>query len=136
MFTLRHIARTSVVGLALSAGVGGCMHERHPNIPASAMMVSSGNEVAFTAPQDGMVYVHDTTDNRLLYAGSVKSGQMLTVDEKMNRLTLDGKTVQDETLRTGHTRKIYFEATGRKEESMTETRIESRTRTERMDSDR
>jgi hypothetical protein len=109
MFALRHFV-TPMAGLALAIGVAGCA-ATNENVPASAQMVSSGNEtVAFTAPRHGMVYVVDKNTNKLLYSGNIDKGQSVTVDPTKHdhNIMLDNNTVTQESLNVGHTYQIYF----------------------------
>jgi len=109
MSALRHFV-TPVAGFALAVGLAGCA-SNNPNVPPNAQMVSSGDEqVAFTAPHHGMVYVVDKNTNKLLYSGNIDKGQSLTVDPSRHdhNIVLDNNTVTQESLNVGHTYQIYF----------------------------
>lgn len=88
----------------------GCAHERHDEIPPSAVMVAEGDKtLSYTAPSSGRVYVFDTVDNRMVYAGDVVRGQAVSLDLETNKLTIDGRTVSEKSLQNGHRHRIFFD---------------------------
>ena len=94
-----------LVGYAL-----GCAQERHEVIPASAILGSEGEKrLTFTTNGPGMIYVHDQTDNSLVYSGEVDGERQIMVDPERNEITVDGRLVQEKQLDRGHTHRIYFQ---------------------------
>jgi len=108
--------RVGLISGALNVGaisLIGCAPERHEAIPASANQVAEGgHQLSYTAPHDGMVYLYDHNDGKLLYSGIMKKGQKFEIDAGMpNRVTLDGKVLQDKTLTGGHDYRLFFDDT-------------------------
>ena len=100
---------TTVAALAIAmCGPIGCSKERHRYIPPTANQMSMGPEINFTAPEDGMVYIHDISDASVIYGGFMKKGQTLKLHQDTNRLLIDGKTARDKVM-VSNTRAIYFE---------------------------
>ena len=88
----------------------GCAQERHEVIPASALLGSEGEKrLTYTTNGPGMVYVHDHSDNSLVYSGEVDGERQIMVDPERNEITVDGRLVQDKKLDRGHTHRIYFQ---------------------------
>jgi hypothetical protein len=109
MSVLRNFV-TPFAGFALAIGLAGCA-STNDSIPTNAQMVSSGNEqVAFTAPRHGTVYVLDKNMNKMIYSGNIDKGQSVSVDPTRHdrNITLDGNSVTQESLNVGHTYQIYF----------------------------
>jgi CO dehydrogenase/acetyl-CoA synthase delta subunit len=99
-----------VLGAALCLG-GGCAHEQHPQIPASAAQASEGTRiVSATATQDGDVYIYDASDNKMIYSGKVQHGEVVQVDAEKNVVMLNGKTLTERDLPNDHHYKIFFDS--------------------------
>ena len=48
---------------------------RH-DVPAGTTLVKEGHEpMLFQTPSDGTIWVYNSSDNRLVYSGSVRAGQ-------------------------------------------------------------
>lgn len=110
MFRLSQIA-VPVLGAVVLAGVGGCTHERHAEIPATAAEVSTGTmAVSATATHAGDVYIYDASSDKMIYTGQVKAGQMVKVEAEQNRVTLDGRTLTERDLPNDHQYKIFFDS--------------------------
>jgi hypothetical protein len=102
----------ALASAALCVGIIGCTPERHSAIPADAQMVASGDKsVSYQAPHDGMVYVYNRGDGKLLYTGPIEKGQTVSVDPATNHLTLDGRMLSDRPIQAGDI-KLYFKSTG------------------------
>ena len=66
------------------------------DIPAGAALMKEGHEpLHFQAPNDGTVWVYNSSDNRLVYSGSIRSGQTVQVDADHDFVTVDGRKVVD-----------------------------------------
>lgn len=108
MLRLSHLAASAVLGFSLV--VGGCSHERHEEIPTTAMMAVEGDErLSYTAPHDGKVYVYDVNDDRMLYSGDVKEGDAVTVDPEKSLILIEGRTAMEDGVRDGHRHRVFFD---------------------------
>ncbi len=142
MTSLRNLIVPAMLGAAVAVGGWGCAAEHPSLVPATAQVVTSGQrQLSYTAPHDGMVYVYNVDNDKLLYSGPVKEGQAVVVDRQANRIMLDGRVLMNKDLGTG-TMKVYFD---RKDlgssslsgdaDSVDVHRQTTETRTERMHSD-
>jgi hypothetical protein len=111
MIRLSHFAVPATLGAALFVGAQGCSHEHPDAVPAAATELSAGTQnISGTAPKDGTVYVYDITANKSLYVGNVKSGDVIKVDAKQDKLFLNDKLItQRDDLRDSHRYKIFFD---------------------------
>jgi hypothetical protein len=109
MTSLRKFIVPAMLGAAVAIGGWGCAAEHPSLVPAEAQVVSSGQgQLSYSAPHDGMVYVYNSSSNKLLYAGPIKQGQSVIVDPASNRIMLNGRVVMNKELGSG-TVKVYFE---------------------------
>jgi hypothetical protein len=126
MFSMSRLAKSAVVAAALALGMAGCASERHEGVPASATLgAESRGALTYTAPHDGMVYVVDTNDDRLIYSGAVHRGDVMRLDTQSRRIMLDDRPMQDKVLDTNHTYRVYFDDQGYESRSRTEVRRET-----------
>jgi len=89
--------------------LGGCATETRPDVPSDAMQVSSGGKVvAFSAPHDGKAYLHDDTDNRVVYSTELKRDQVMKFDPVLDSVQIDGSTAPEGIADPGHDHSIYF----------------------------
>jgi hypothetical protein len=104
---------TALFAVICSTALVGCTtHDRAESVPTTASPMTQGREqLTFTAPHDGMVYVEDSNDKKLVYSGQMRRNQKLSIDatKTENQIMLDGQTVIDRTLRAAHDYKIYFD---------------------------
>jgi hypothetical protein len=111
MRSIRHIALSSLAGLALSLAIPGCEAQHPDTIPTSAQIMDSGNQmVHFIAPSDGMTYVYDKSGQRLLWSGIVTRGQAVDIDPIKNRITVGGIVAADRILHANSQHVVYFDA--------------------------
>ena len=104
-------AMVGVVAGSLGLFAVGCTHDRPDSVPSSAMKVNEGNRLLrYTAPSNGRLYIFDATDNRILYAGDVMSGDSVSLDTEKNRITVQDKLVAESNLDGGHQYQTYFDA--------------------------
>jgi hypothetical protein len=90
--------------------LGGCTTDRDTQIPATASVVSSGNDrVTYTAPSDGTIWVYDAGSDRIVYSGALHMNQSVVVDPQANQITIDGRVVFDKGLHA-NLHKVYFQA--------------------------
>ncbi len=110
MMRLSHIAAPAALSVSLLLGVGGCSHERHEEVPASAMMTAEGDErLSAIAPDDGRVFVVDTNDDEIIYSGSVEKGDEISLNPEDNRLMVAGRTALEKRIDRGHRHRIFFD---------------------------
>lgn len=104
-----------VAALTVSAGlVVGCRPDRHEVVPSTATIGAEGEErLTFTTDGPGTIYIVDQSDNKLLYSGHAPGRRQVVVDPERNEITVDGTLVQEDSLRPGHNRRIYFRPTVR-----------------------
>ena len=78
-------------------------YERRPvegvarnDIPASAKLMKEGHEpLLFQAPSDGVVWVYNDSDERLVYTGAIRAGQTVHVDPDHDFVLVNGQKVVD-----------------------------------------
>lgn len=108
------LRKTIVPVLALTLGFSliGCTVDRHSAVPATAQLVNRTTERGdWTAPSDGMVYIDMENSPDLLYAGQIRKGQTISLDERNDRITIDGRPVVDQRVPRG-TYRIWFREEG------------------------
>jgi hypothetical protein len=108
MSNSRHIA--VIVTLAAVLVAAGCRHDRHPSVPARAMMLSEGDgRLAASAEGPGTFYVVDERSNEIRYSGKVERGQSITVDPRENEIRVDDRVVSENRLNSGNRHRIFFD---------------------------
>jgi hypothetical protein len=109
MYAFRHFAAPAAA-LCIAAGVVGCSSDPKPEqVPASAQMrVQGDQDLAYTAPSDGEVYVYDASARKLLYSGHVERGQNVTIDPDEDKIMIDGKLALEKDIHAGNRHRIYF----------------------------
>jgi hypothetical protein len=85
-----------------------CASDPMSNIPPNATIASSGNDqLTYTAPTYGRIWVYDVTNDRIDYSGPLRANEAVTVDPKNNTVTINGRIVSD-TLVQGAQHRVYF----------------------------
>jgi hypothetical protein len=111
MFSIRHYTLASLAGIVLMVAIPGCQPERPDVIPSSAQIGSSGNgTLHFIAPNDGMVYVYDQPQTRLIWSGHIGRGEAVDVDPQRNRIMVAGNVRANKVLVGSDHIDIYFDA--------------------------
>jgi hypothetical protein len=130
MSFIRQFAASTVLGAAVLLA-GGCSSSDRPgSVPVSAQELGSGREeVTFNAANDGTVYVVDDTRKEVLYTGRVKRGDMLKVDAKGNKVTVNNITVTERDLLNDHRFKVFFEPSPEPRTAETTIRTDPNART-------
>lgn len=84
--------------VAAALFVTGC--ETQPAaVPSDATIVTQGDDdLIFTAPSSGSVFVHEENSDRLLYSGKVDAGDRVELDRERDRLIIDGQVVSEKDL--------------------------------------
>ena len=111
MRPFRHFAIPATLGASLVLGFAGCDSDNDEplayehrtiegdarnDVPAGATLIKQGHEpLLYQAPSDGTVWVYNSSDNRLVYSGSIRSGQTVQVDADHDFVTVDGRKVVD-----------------------------------------
>ncbi|MFA9477137.1 hypothetical protein ACERK3_02400 [Phycisphaerales bacterium AB-hyl4] len=89
--------------------IGCATVERHPDIPANAMLGAEGSErLSYSVPENGQAYVYDATREQMVYAGRVQKGETVIVDTERGRITVDGRPVAEEALYSGNQHRLFF----------------------------
>jgi hypothetical protein len=125
------IAVTLSAAIFTSLFFAGCATvEAHPEIPGAAIMGSEGSgRLAYTAPDDGTVYIYDVTEEQIAYSGRVRTGETITVNPDDDRITVDGRLVSEKELNEGNLHRLYFmpeSPRGERRIRVEERRIEER----------
>ena len=82
----------------------------NPVVPESATAHATGDKsVSFTAPHDGVVYLRDDNDNRVLYSNDVKKGQVVKYDAKAEQLMIDDSPAPQKIAGNNHEHTILFQ---------------------------
>jgi hypothetical protein len=113
MRAFANTVRLAVAGV-FAVVVVGCTAERPEEVPGDALEVSAGDGgLSYRAPSDGKIWIIDADDNNnVVYSGEVDRGDDIRVDMDKNRVTLDGDTVVEKSLRRGNQHRIYFDPDG------------------------
>jgi len=111
MFFTRQGIATLLVGLLVGV-IGGCAD--HPSeVPADGVKVAEGNtELLYKAPEAGTIFIYESPDNRLVYRSAIRRGDTVKLNAKDDRITVNGKTVMEQGINTGHTYKMFFDPAG------------------------
>jgi len=113
MIRFSRIATPAILSAAMFAGLQGCASANRPDsVPAHAMILSEGkgaDTVAAASPHDGMVYITDSTDNKLVYSGKVEQGDSIQVNASTDKVLINDRVATDSGLPDSDHYKIYFE---------------------------
>jgi hypothetical protein len=94
--------------LALAALVVGC--SQSPNVPATASNVATGGQdVSYTAPRDGKIYLQDDLNKRLVYSGEVHGGENVRFSRQQDAVFLNGAMAAQSIPTPWHEHTLYFE---------------------------
>ena len=107
----RHRIATLLVGLLVGV-MAGCAD--HPSeVPPDGVKVAEGNQkLLYKAPEAGTIFVFESPDNRLIYRGEIKKGDSVELNTNDDRISVNGKTVMEKGLGTGHNYKMFFDPAG------------------------
>jgi hypothetical protein len=107
----RHSIATLLVGLLMGA-LAGCAD--HPSeVPSDGVKVAEGNQkLLYKAPEAGTIFVYEDPGNRLIYRSAVKRGDTIELNTNDDRIRINGKTVMEKGLGSGHNYKMFFDPTG------------------------
>ena len=85
-------------------------------IPRTAERVDTGSgpRLTFRPSREGLLYVYDYDDDRVVYSGLVRADDRFAMDPADNRATVNGRTVLGADLNSSHRYRLYFDR-GRKD---------------------
>ena len=111
MYAFRHFAAPAAA-LCIGVGILGCSSEpKAEQVPATATMSVQGDQdLTFTAPHDGEVYVYDASARKLLYSGHIEKGQHLSIDPDKDKIMVDNRLALEKDIHAGNRHRIYFDA--------------------------
>jgi hypothetical protein len=120
---IRHSIATLLVGLFVGV-MAGCAD--HPSeVPADGVKVAEGNQkLLYKTPEAGTIFVYEAPDNRLIYRSAVRRGDTIELNTNDDRISVNGKTVMEKGLGSGHNYKMFFDANGSRK-VVTERRTET-----------
>jgi hypothetical protein len=80
-------------------------------IPADALAVEAGEGTGLTyePSRDGVLYVYDVDDDRVIYAGRIRDRESFRLDPEGNRATINNRTVMRSDLNPRHRYRLYFD---------------------------
>lgn len=109
MHAFRHFA-APVAALSIGIAVLGCSSEpRAEQVPPNAQLLVQGDQqLAYTAPSDGTVYIYDSTSETLVYSGEVQKGQSISIDPDDDKVMVDGRLAVEKDIHAGNRHRIYF----------------------------
>jgi hypothetical protein len=127
MNAFRHFA-APVAALCLGTGLIGCSHEPKADQvpPTASMSVQGDQDLSYTAPRDGEVYVYDASSRKLLYSGHIEKGQVLSVDPEKDKIMIDSKLALEKDIHAGNRHRIYFAPDTHSDSRVVERRTEVR----------
>lgn len=110
MHAFRHFVAPTAA-LFIGVGVVGCSSnpEAEHVPPTARLLVQGDQQLAYTATDDGTVYVFDATDETLVYSGKVEKGQSISIDPDEDQVMLDSRVVLEKDIHAGNRHRIYFE---------------------------
>src|SRR3954468_12344368 len=111
MLISRHPIATLLVGLLFGV-MAGCAD--HPSeVPAEGVKVAEGNQkLLYKTPESGTIFVYEDPGNRLIYRSAVRRGDTVELNTNDDRISINGKTVMEKGLGSGHTYKMFFDSAG------------------------
>ena len=111
MNRIERIVSVAAVAGFFAIAAAGCASQG-PNVPSSAMGVATGGQdVSYTVPQDGKVYLQDDFNKRLVWSGEVRQGESVRFDQRQDDVFLNGAVAAQAIPMPWHQHTIYFEAT-------------------------
>jgi signal peptidase I len=87
--------------------------------------VAEGNQkLLYKTPEAGTIFVYEDPGNRLIYRSAVKRGDTIELNTNDDRISINGKTVMEKGLGSGHNYKMFFDPAGSRK-VVTERRTET-----------
>jgi len=80
-------------------------------VPRTARLVKRDfGDLRFRAPEDGTMWVVESTNNRVIYTDAVRRGDEFHLDPERNRGSLNDRTVIDKDIKSDIRHRIFFES--------------------------
>lgn len=86
------------------------------DIPGTAEQVKSVNgrdNVTYRPDRDGILYVYNSTDRRLIWSGNIERDQRFVLDPTDNRISIDGRKITDARMNPDDNYRLYFDPRAR-----------------------
>jgi hypothetical protein len=110
MFALKKAALATFASFALSITLAGCAEQAPPAmIDSGATLTLDGAPIVRQAPGNGQISVFDVNQQKVVFSGYVKQGDVITLDPSSKRLTI-GDDVAADNLGGGDGFQISFDA--------------------------
>lgn len=90
----------------------GCADHGRQAVPSKATRLATGDGrevLRATAPRGGTMYVLDRTEDRLLWSGAVREGDVVVLDAEAGLIQKNGKTVTEPKIRREHRFEVSFD---------------------------
>ena len=81
-------------------------------IPADAQAVDTGegDRLEYEPTRDGVMYVYDVDDDRVVYVGRIREREQFRLDPGGNRALINSRVVFRSDLNPSHRYRLYFDA--------------------------
>ncbi len=79
-------------------------------VPENSELIGSGRneEISFKARRDGVVYVYDADDGRVVSRQTIRDGERFVLSPGLSRATIDGHSIDDNSFDTKSNYRVYF----------------------------
>jgi len=103
---MKYMLYSATAALAMLAA--GCAQS--PNVPPTASSVATGGQdVSYTAPHDGKVYLQDDLNKRLVYSGEVHGGENVRFSRQQDAVYVNGAVAAQSVPTPWHEHTLFFE---------------------------
>jgi len=79
--------------------------------PMASGVATGGQDVSFTAPSDGRIYLQDNQDKRLVYSGEVHKGEVVHFSRSQDAVFVNGALAAQGVPAPNHEHTMFFQAT-------------------------
>jgi len=79
--------------------------------PMASGVASGGQDVSFTAPSDGRIYLQDNQDKRLVYSGEVHKGEVVHFSRSQDAVFVNGALAAQGVPAPNHEHTMFFQST-------------------------
>jgi hypothetical protein len=74
-----------------------------------AVDAGEGSNLTYEPSRDGVLYVYDVDDDRVIYVGRIRDRERFQLDPDGNRATINNRTVMRSDLNPRHRYRLYFD---------------------------